>query len=115
MATVHPSLRAARNVRSIFALRGTVDEVEAPALRRQLHRFAATTTGNVVVDCLELESIDTAGAGVLLAFHNSMLGFGRRVTMRRIPARCRSAFESSHLGGLLGDVDTSRHARASGI
>ena len=111
MKTAHPLLRAARNVRSIFALRGCVDEVEAPELRRQLHRFAATTTGDVVVDCLELESIDAAGAGVLLAFHNSMLGFGRRVSVRRIPASCRLTFESSHLGGLLGDVDMSRRAR----
>ena len=55
-------LQASRNVRSIYALQGCVDEAEVPALHRQLLRFAATTTGDVVVDCLDLVSIDAAGA-----------------------------------------------------
>ena len=110
METVHPVFRASRTVRSIFAMRGDVDEASLPGLRRQLRKFAGTTTGDVVVDCLDLESIDASGAAVLLAFHNEMLGFGRRVSVRRIPARCRATFESSDLGGLSSDLNPTRRA-----
>jgi anti-anti-sigma regulatory factor len=108
--TLHPLFRASRTVRSIFALRGVIDEAALPVLKRELRRFAGTTTGDVVIDCLDLVSIDASGAAVLLAFHNEMLGFGRRVSVRRIPARCRDTFESNDLGGLSSDLDPTRRA-----
>ncbi len=108
MQQVQPLFRTSRTVRSIFAMHGEVDEVTLPALRRRLERFAATTTGDVVIDCLDLLSIDTEGAETLLAFHNEMLGFGRRVSIRRIPARCRETFESNDLAALSSDLNPTR-------
>jgi len=94
------SFASTRTVRSIFALHGEVDEISLPALRLGLRRFASTTTGDVVIDCFDLESIDATGAAALLGFHHEMLGFGRRVSIRRVPARCRSTFEASDLSAL---------------
>ena len=110
MQQVHPLFRTSRTVRSIFAMHGEIDEVTLPALRRRLERFAGTTTGDVVIDCLDLESIDASGAATLLAFHNEMLGFGRRVSIRRLPARCRETFESNDLSALSSDLDPTRRA-----
>ena len=101
MERARSSFASTRTVRSIFALHGEVDEISLPALRVKLRRFAATTRGDVVIDCFDLDSIDATGAEVLLAFHHEMLGFGRRVSIRRVPARCRSTFETTNLSALL--------------
>jgi anti-anti-sigma regulatory factor len=87
-------------VRSIFAMHGEVDGMSLPALQLRLRHFADTTTGDVVIDCFDLDSIDTAGAGALLAFHHEMLGFGRRVSIRRVPACCRPTFDATDLSAL---------------
>jgi anti-anti-sigma regulatory factor len=89
-------------------MRGDVDETALPELRRRLRRFAGTTTGDVVIDCLDLESIDADGAALLLTFHHEMLGFGRRVSVRRVPARCRSTFEATDLAALSSEPPRSR-------
>jgi anti-anti-sigma regulatory factor len=100
MERARSSFASIRTVRSIFAMRGQVDEFSLPPLRVQLRRFGATTTGDVVIDCLDLDSIDATGAAALLAFHHEMLGYGRRVSIRRVPARCRSTFEAADLSAL---------------
>jgi len=108
MAATRSLFRPTRTVRSIFAMHGEVDEISLPELRRRLRRFAGTTTGDVVIACLDLESIDESGAAVLLAFHNEMLGFGRRVSIRRVPARCRSTFEATELSALSSEPPRMR-------
>jgi anti-anti-sigma regulatory factor len=100
MERAYSSFASTRTVRSIFAMHGQVDELSLPALRLRLRRFGATTTGDVVIDCFDLDSIDATGAAVLLAFHHEMLGFGRRVSIRRVPARCRATFEATDLSAL---------------
>ena len=108
MTNVHRVFGEPHNLRTIFTLRGNVDEAAVPDLRRELTKFAATTTGDVVVDCRDLISIDAAGASLLLAFHNDLLGFARRVSVRRIPAGCRETFEANHLSALLGEPPSKR-------
>ena len=91
-------------MRSIFSMRGDVCRSGVPQLRRDLDDFANDSSGDVVVDCHELASIDDAAVAALLSFHNDMLAIARRVSVRRVPAACRGAFEARHLSGLFGDV-----------
>jgi len=100
MERVRPSFATTRPVRSIFAMHGQVDSLSLPELRLRLRAFGATTTGDVVIDCFDLDSIDATGAAVLLAFHREMLGYGRRVSVRSVPARCRPTFEAADLSVL---------------
>jgi anti-anti-sigma regulatory factor len=111
MTSVHPVFGSPRNLRTIFLLRGAVDATTVDDMRTELMRFAAGTTGDVVIDCRGLDSIDTAGTDLLLQFHNDLLGFARRVSVRRIPASCRAPFEEQHLTALLGE-ETSKRARS---
>jgi anti-anti-sigma regulatory factor len=104
MKATHPSFGNSRTVRSIFSLRGVVDADALPPLHRDLGRFAATTEGDIVIDCHDLVSIDAGGVGELLAFHNELLSLARRVSVRRVPAECRAVFEANHLSGLFGEV-----------
>jgi anti-anti-sigma regulatory factor len=104
MNTAHPSFGNSRTVRSIYSLRGDVDREALPALRQDLERFAATTKGDIVIDCHDLVSIEAAGVGQLLAFHNELLSLARRVSVRRVPGECRAIFEANHLSGLFGEI-----------
>jgi anti-anti-sigma regulatory factor len=113
MKTAHPSgtgrrTTARTNVRAIFPIHGDVNGIAVTDLRRDLTAFAGETDGDVVVDCLDLDSIDDAGVAALLSFHNEMLATARRVRVRRVPARCRDAFESNHLMALFGSVGRPR-------
>ena len=109
MSDAHPSFGSARtNVQQIFAIHGDVERSMVPGLRRELSQFAHSTSGDVVVDCHDLDSIDDSGVAALLSFHNEMLTAARRVRVRRVPARCREAFESNHLTGLFGGVPRPR-------
>jgi anti-anti-sigma regulatory factor len=113
MKSAHPSASGRRstartNVRAIFPIHGDVNGTAVTSLRRDLTEFAGETDGDVVVDCLDLDSIDDAGIAALLSFHNEMLGAARRVRVRRVPARCRDAFESNHLLALFGSVGRPR-------
>lgn len=112
MTNVHPVFGTPRNLRTIFSLRGAIDDTTVDDVRTDLMRFAAGTTGDVVIDCHELVSIDTSGTGLLLEFHNDLLGFARRVSVRRIPAACRAPFEEQHLTALLGEAVSTGRARS---
>jgi anti-anti-sigma regulatory factor len=100
MERARSSFATTRSVRSIFTMHGQIDELSLPAFRLRLRRFGASTIGDVVIDCFDLESIDATGAAVLLAFHHEMLGYGRRVSIRRVPTRCRAMFEATDLSAL---------------
>jgi anti-anti-sigma regulatory factor len=100
METARSSFASTRTVRSIFAMHGDVDGLALPAFRLRLQHFGATTAGDIVIDCFDLDSIDVDGADTLLAFHHEMLGFGRRVSIRRVPPRCRATFETTKLSTL---------------
>ena len=113
MIDAHPSAGGRRttartNVRAIFPIHGDVNGVAVADMRRDLTEFAGETDGDVVVDCFDLDSIDDAGIAALLSFHNEMLATARRVRVRRVPARCREAFESNHLMALFGSVGRPR-------
>jgi anti-anti-sigma regulatory factor len=104
MNPAHPSFGNSRTVRSIYSLRGVVDDAALPDLRQDLERFAGTTKGDIVIDCHDLVSIEAGGVAALLAFHNELLGLARRVSVRRVPAECRAVFEANHLSGLFGEI-----------
>ena len=69
MKSAHPSATGRRstartNVRAIFPIHGDVNGVAVTTLRRDLTEFAGETDGDVVVDCLDLDSIDDGCACV---------------------------------------------------
>jgi len=99
------------NVRSVFSLAGIIDDDAVPSLRSDLADFAASTIGDIVIDCRGLASISTSGAAALLSFQHDMTASARRVRVRAVPARCRDAFESRHLNALFGEISPPRARR----
>jgi anti-sigma B factor antagonist len=89
-----------------FQIRGEIDLSNADDLARQLEQYAATTTGDLVVDCRDMTFIDSSGLGTLIRAEQQLAEFDRHVVLERLRPHCRRAFE-------LGGVDTFLAIRRS--
>ncbi|WP_248964347.1 STAS domain-containing protein [Sphaerisporangium perillae] len=56
-------------------------------LRPRLHEAVESGDGDMIVDCSELEMIDSAGLGVLVGTHRRALRAERRLVLRGVPPR----------------------------
>lgn len=105
LKSMHPVFGTSpSNVRAVFSLSGSIDDDGLDALRDTLVDFAASTTGDIVIDCRNLTSISEPAAAVLLSFHRDMTTVARRVRIRAVPARCRESFESRQMNRLFGET-----------
>ncbi len=68
------------------ALVGTFDRNNAQFLSQHLDEL----TGDVVLECDQLDGLDEAGADVLLDFWSAHLASGSKVLFRGIRTRCRT-------------------------
>ncbi len=90
-----------------FRPRGEIDMATASELADELLRYAATTEGDVVVDCCELEFIDSAGIGAILAAYRTLRDLGRRLVVENPSPMTRRVFELSGLTELLAEADSA--------
>ena len=80
-----------------FQIHGEIDLSNAGELARQLEQYAATTTGDLVVDCHDMTFIDSSGLHALVRLQQRLTEMGRRIVLERLQANCGRVFE---LGGL---------------
>jgi anti-sigma B factor antagonist len=78
-----------------FELRGELDLATAAEVRRQLERYGATTTGEVVVDCQSLEFIDSTGLSALIKVQAELDETGREVVLLNLSRGTGRVFEIS--------------------
>lgn len=55
-----------------MVVRGEIDMATAPQLRDLLERLVSAGSRRIVLDCRELEFLDSSGIGVLVAARNRM-------------------------------------------
>jgi anti-anti-sigma factor len=85
----------------IFELRGEVDLVAAPELRRQLFELVNTTTGGVVVDCDGLAFVDSVAIAVLLSTRRMLRIQGRSMRLVNLRGLARHATDALGLTEVL--------------
>jgi anti-sigma B factor antagonist len=83
-----------------FQLRGEIDLASAGALTRELDQYAATTTGDVRIDCRDLTFIDSSGLHVLIRLQRRLGDLGRGVVIENLADPCSRVFRISGLDSL---------------
>ena len=76
-----------------FQLRGTVDIATVTDVRDALTAYAATSEGDVVCDCTELDFLDSSGIAELVAMHHTLGEFGRALRLANVDGSPRQALQ----------------------
>lgn len=71
----------------LLVLRGSLDASSVADVRQALHAALDGGTGDLVVDLGDVLLLDGAGLGVLVGAHRRAGRCGRRLVLRRVPAR----------------------------
>ena len=77
---------------TVVVVRGEIDMATAPQLRELLNALVDSGTTAIVLDCQQLEFLDSSGIGVLVAAR-SRLGDGGTLTMNSPPPHVRKVLE----------------------
>ena len=81
-------------------VRGEIDMATAPQLRELLEQLVSSGSRRIVLDCRELEFLDSSGIGVLVAARNRM-GDGAELVIESPPPQVLKVLEitgvSEHL------------------
>jgi anti-sigma B factor antagonist len=87
---------------AVFRLRGEVDLASVPGLTERIHRFITWSAEDVVVDCEDLDFIDSSGIAVLLDALAALDADGRGLAIVNLRDPGRRAIEilglTEHLG-----------------
>jgi len=76
-----------------YRLHGEVDISVADKIRTDLKLIVLTTDGHLLVDCTELEFIDSTGIAVLLEAHRDFEEVGRHMLVVNMPPEPRRVLE----------------------
>jgi anti-anti-sigma factor len=76
-----------------FQLRGEVDVATAAEVLDALTAYAATSEGDIVCDCTELELLDSSGIAGLVAMQHTLEGLGRTLRLVNVNGSPRQALE----------------------
>ena len=76
-----------------YRLRGAVDISVADKIRTDLKLIVLATDAHVLVDCAELEFIDSTGIAVLLEAHRDFEELGRHMLLVNMPPEPRQILE----------------------
>jgi len=85
-----------------FLLTGEVDVAMAPRIARELSAHAAEHVGDVVIDCSDLEFLDSTGVQVLVDLQQRLQAEGRRLDLVDLPEQTRRVLEIAGLAELFG-------------
>jgi anti-sigma B factor antagonist len=75
-----------------LSVSGELDIASAPALENRIQQAEATEPGTIILDCRELEFIDSTGLVVILRAHQRAEESGRRLILTRVPEQARRIF-----------------------
>src|SRR5207248_1614730 len=76
-----------------FRLRGEVDIATAPRVRADFHALIAHDSSNLLIDCSQLDFIDSTGIVVLLEANRDLEADGRHMLLVNVPEGPRRVFE----------------------
>jgi anti-anti-sigma factor len=99
-----PTPRHGRSTFGSFRLRGDLDMATAREARVQLWAYAATSEGDVVCDCTELDFLDSSGLAMLIAVRDELAECGRRLRLTNLSPVAHRAVRLYGLGELVTTV-----------
>ncbi|MER5771370.1 STAS domain-containing protein [Streptomyces sp. NPDC001985] len=90
---------------TVLHIRGELDLVSSPEVRRQVHAAVAEGHRDVVLDLSGVRFCDSSGVGVLIAARRLLQSCGGRL---RLILPARGAVEGSHVNRVLGALGVRR-------
>ena len=97
-----------------IALFGEMDLASRDLLAAMLDTCIASTTGDICLDCAELEFIDAASIGVLARVHAELERSDRRLTVVRAKPNISKVFHLTDLDHLLRPDDSAQSVTRDG-
>ncbi|MFF8958750.1 STAS domain-containing protein [Streptomyces sp. NPDC014894] len=94
-----------RGAWTVLRVRGELDLVSSPEVRRQVHAAVAEGQRDVVLDLSEVLFCDSSGVGVLIAARRLLHSCGGRL---RLILPARGAADGSHVNRVLGALGVRR-------
>jgi anti-sigma B factor antagonist len=88
-----------------FRLRGELDMATTPEWRVQLWAYTATSEGDVVCDCTDLEFLDSSGIAMLLQVQRELHALDRDLCLFNVIGVPRRALEACGLSEQFGVID----------
>src|SRR5690349_13026214 len=85
-----------------FRLVGEADMVAAPCIAEDLRRVIEACGDDILIDCSQLEFLDSSGIRVLVQARNLLDEQGRRMRIVNMPRTARLAVEAVRLTEFLG-------------
>ncbi len=86
-----------------YRMQGEISLATTPRLRLDLKRAIARNEPQLLVDCAELEFIDSSGIAALLEANQLLEAEGRHLVILNVPRGPRLVFETLGLTDLLND------------
>lgn len=86
------------NNQYVVAIEGRLDTNTAPELETILNDVNAS---NLVLDCLALEYVSSAGLRVILAAHKRLAASGQSLTLKNIRQEVRAVFDMTGFSKIL--------------
>ena len=86
------------NNQYVVAIEGRLDTNTAPELETVLNDVNAS---NLVLDCLALEYVSSAGLRVILATHKRLSASGQSLTLKNIRQEVRAVFDMTGFSKIL--------------
>ena len=86
------------NNQYVVAIEGRLDTNTAPELEAVLNDVNAS---NLVLDCLALEYVSSAGLRVILAAHKRLAASGQSLTLKNIRQEVRAVFDMTGFSKIL--------------
>ncbi|GGT87431.1 anti-sigma factor antagonist [Streptomyces sp. QHH-9511] len=90
---------------TVLHVRGELDLVSSPTVRRRVHDAVAGGRHDVVLDLAGVDFCDSSGVGVLIASRRLMRSCGGRL---RLVLPARGALEGSHVNRVLAALGVRR-------
>jgi anti-sigma B factor antagonist len=82
-------------------LTGEIDLARLPELRAELRRLIVGSNAHLLIDCVRMKFIDSAGVAALLEAHAMLAEHGRHLLIANVRPRVRRTFELLGVGDLL--------------
>lgn len=87
----------------VVALSGRVETQQAGMLKDRLLLLVGEGQRNFIIDFAQVEYIDSAGLGVLVAVRNSVIEDNGRVTVKNLNGKLQRLFELTRLADIFRD------------
>jgi anti-anti-sigma factor len=95
-------------------LKGSLDETSVPELEKNLLDLIAGGTKQLIVDCSQLESINTAGLRMLMNISKRVLQVDGRLALHSPSAAARDTFERTGFA-IMSRIYESREEAVAGV